>query len=105
MDYNENCVVCLVGNGDLPHDHADHQVVDYHEVDGVPTSEPCPGADECLDCQFVLEQPEECSVCRWVYTHREGFWVPTRGGMRWVCIPCCDMNLPPARLKARTEDP
>lgn len=57
-NYSDDCVVCLVGNGDLDHDHADHQVVDYHEIDGVPTSEPCPGIEECLDCRFVAEQME-----------------------------------------------
>jgi hypothetical protein len=55
-DFSDNCVVCLVENGDLDHDHLDHLVVDYHDVDGVPTSEECPGADDCPDCQSVLEQ-------------------------------------------------
>lgn len=55
MDYDENCVVCLVDNP-VEHDHADHRVAGYHEVDGCPTSEPCPGQDECLDCQGVLAQ-------------------------------------------------
>lgn len=53
---HDNCVVCLVGNEDIPHHPANHQLVDYHEADGVPTSEPCPGIDACLDCQGVLEQ-------------------------------------------------
>lgn len=52
----ETCVVCIVGNGDLDHDHLEHQVVDYHEVDGTPTSEPCPGVGDCPDCQSVLAQ-------------------------------------------------
>lgn len=56
---HEFCVVCLVGNGDLDHDCADHQVVDYHEADEVPTSEPCAGVDECPDCKDVVRQVEE----------------------------------------------
>jgi hypothetical protein len=48
------CVVCLVGNHDVEHDPKDHQAVDFHAVDDVPTSEPCPGARECPDCRDVL---------------------------------------------------
>lgn len=55
-DCDDSCVVCLVGNGELDHDHANHQVADYHEADGTPTSEPCPGIDECPDCIDVLRQ-------------------------------------------------
>lgn len=53
------CVVCLVGNGDLDHDHLKHQVAGYHEVDGTPTSEPCPGTGDCPDCRDVLAQQGE----------------------------------------------
>jgi hypothetical protein len=51
-----NCVVHIVGNGDVEHVCTEHYVADYHDVDGVPTSEECPGADDCPDCQSVLEQ-------------------------------------------------
>lgn len=54
----DECVVHMVGNGDIDHDCLDHQVADYHEVDDTPTSEPCPGIDACPDCQSVLEQME-----------------------------------------------
>lgn len=58
MSYNPDCVVCLVDNP-VEHDHADHIVVDYHEIDGTPTSEPCPGIEDCADCQGVREQLED----------------------------------------------
>lgn len=56
LDGHGVCVVCLVGNSDIEHDPDDHQAVDFHEADGVPTSEPCPGVAECEDCQDVLGQ-------------------------------------------------
>jgi len=57
--HRDNCVVHMVGNGELDHDCSDHQVVDYHEIDGTPTSEPCPGIEDCADCQGVREQLED----------------------------------------------
>lgn len=56
---DSNCVVCLVGNGDLTHDCNDHQIVGFHEVDETPTSEPCLGVDNCPDCQTILAIREE----------------------------------------------
>ena len=37
----------------------DEEMIYNHAADLCPTSEPCPGIDECADCQFVLDQVAE----------------------------------------------
>ena len=55
MDH-DNCVLCEIEYGE---EHEFTPILSRHEADGTPSSEICPGLDECQDCQDVLADAAE----------------------------------------------